>query len=62
MTRYEQAIATVVRHAYKAALVNLLLILAVGFGASQLAINSGIRVLFNPDDPNLLAEINIEQT
>jgi hypothetical protein len=60
--RYHRFIALVVRYALPVAAINVLLVLAVGFGAGQLAISSGIRVLFSPDDPNLLAEIHIEQT
>ena len=62
MTRYHQWIAALVRHALPIAVVNILLLLVVGFGASNLVINSGIRVLFSPDDPNLLAEITVEKT
>ena len=51
-----------VRWAYPLAVLNLLLILALGAGVSQLQLQSGIRALFSPDDPNLQAEIHIEET
>ncbi len=54
--------AFLVRRAYMLALLNVLLIGLVAYGASQLVVHSGIRVLFSPDDPNLLAEIHIEDT
>lgn len=62
MSRYDSTVAALVRYAGPIALLNLLLMLALAFGASRLAIDSGIRVLFSPEDPNLLAEIAIEQT
>lgn len=54
--------AFLTRRAYLLALLNVLLIGVVAYGASQLVVHSGIRVLFSPDDPNLLAEIHIEDT
>jgi len=50
-----------VDHAIAVALINLLLFFFLAFGASQLQIASGIRVLFSPQDPNLIAEIAIEE-
>lgn len=55
------AAAFLVHHAGIVALVNLALLFALAWGASQLQIAAGIRVLFSPDDPNLLAEIAIEE-
>lgn len=54
--------AVLVDRAYLLALINLVLIGVVAFGASQLVIHSGIRVLFSADDPNLRAEILVEET
>ena len=51
-----------VSKAFPLAIVNLLLILALGAGVSQLQLQSGIRALFSADDPNLQAEIHIEET
>ncbi len=51
-----------VRRAYLIAAFNLALLALVALGAGQLEVHAGIRVLFSADDPNLLAEIHIEET
>lgn len=61
VSRYQWVIALLVNHATPLALVNLVMLALLAFGASQLTLSSGIRVLFSPDDPNLLAEIAIEE-
>lgn len=61
MTRYESILASLVRYALPISVLNILLLGALAFGAGQLSIESGIRVLFSPDDPNLRAEIAIEK-
>ncbi|MFT4517692.1 MAG: putative RND superfamily exporter protein [Halioglobus sp.] len=62
MSVYQKMIEFLVRYTLPISLVNLLLMLAIAFGGSHLSIEAGIRVLFSPDDPNLLAEIKIEET
>lgn len=58
---YHLWIQRLVKYAFPIASVNLLVLLALAFGASQLSLSSGIRVLFSPDDPNLMAEIAVEE-
>jgi predicted RND superfamily exporter protein len=62
MTRKSNFIATLVRHAHWVALANLLAVLIIGFGMSRLHLESGIKVFFNKNDPNLLAQEQIERT
>lgn len=58
---YHRLVNLLVDRAFVIALLSALLLLALAAGAGQLSLSSGIRVLFSPDDPNLLAEIAIEE-
>lgn len=60
MSNAERAADFLVDRATPLALVSILLLTAIAFGAGQLSLASGIRVLFGPDDPHLLAELAIE--
>jgi uncharacterized protein len=62
MTSTNRLIKFIVDNALWLLLGNLLVVLAVGFGASRLYIESGIDVFFSKDDPNLLARQYIDQT
>ncbi|MFK7976870.1 MAG: RND family transporter [Halioglobus sp.] len=57
---YAAFVRWLVRYAFPIAILNILLLIAIAFGAGQLSLSSGIRVLFSDDDPNLMAEIAIE--
>ena len=62
MTPKDTFIATLVRHAGAIAAGSLIMVLALGFGASRLQLESGIKVFFSKSDPNLLAQERIERT
>lgn len=62
MTGKTKFIAVLMRYVHWVAVISTLLILAIGFGVSRLQIDSGIKVFFNKNDPNLLAQEQIEQT
>lgn len=62
MSRYDSLVEVLVRRALPITLVNLLLLVLLAAGAGQLSLSTGIRVLFSADDPNLLAELQIERT
>lgn len=62
MTPKSKLISALVGHAHWIALGNLLLVLAIGVGISRLHLDTGIKVFFNPNDPNLLAQEQIERT
>ena len=62
MNLKDKTAAVLVNHAKKLALVNLVVLLALGFGASRLHLESGIKVFFSKNDPNLLAQEEIERT
>lgn len=49
-------------HSIKIMIVNLLLVLAVGFGASHLYIDTDWKIFFDKDDPNLIAEEHLQST
>jgi len=62
MTPKSKFVAVLVDYAHWFALTNIFLILAIGLGAGGLHLESGIKVFFNPEDPNLLAQEQIERT
>tara|TARA_R110002073_G_scaffold57184_1_gene145536 strand:- start:6529 stop:8835 length:2307 start_codon:yes stop_codon:yes gene_type:complete len=62
MTGKTKFIAVLMRYVHWVAVISTLLILAIGFGVSRLQLDSGIKVFFNKNDPNLLAQEQIEQT
>ncbi len=62
MTLKNKFITELMHYAHWIALVNLLLVIAIGFGVSRLHLDSGIKVFFSKDDPNLLAQEQIERT
>ncbi|MFK7977788.1 MAG: hypothetical protein AB8C02_16780, partial [Halioglobus sp.] len=57
---YAAFVQWLVKYAFPIAVLNILLLVVIAFGAGQLSLSSGIRVLFSDDDPNLMAEIAIE--
>lgn len=58
---YGRLVQLLVDRAFVIAALSAVVMLALAYGAGQLTLSSGIRVLFSPDDPNLLAEIAIEE-
>ncbi len=62
MTLKNKTVELLVNHAGWIAPLNLIVLLALGFGASMLQLESGIKVFFSKDDPNLLAQEQIERT
>lgn len=51
-----------IRHPYWLLLTNLLCVLLIAAGASSLRVDSGIDIFFSEDDPNLLAERQLQAT
>ncbi|CAA0123476.1 Siderophore exporter MmpL5 [Halioglobus japonicus] len=62
MTLKETFVAMLVRRAGLITAGSIIVLLALGFGVSRLQLESGIKVFFNENDPNLLAQEQIERT
>ena len=62
MAASEHLIDLIIRHPYRMMLFSLALIVALGAGTSRLHVDSGIEIFFAADDPNLLAERELQAT
>nr|WP_067297927.1 MMPL family transporter [Marinobacterium profundum] len=58
----DRLITALVRYPYRVMLVSLVLILGIGFGGSQLTVESGIDVFFSDEDPSMLADRELKRT
>jgi len=61
-TAKDRFIAILVDHAAWMTLLGVLLVIALGIGVSRLHLESGIKVFFDPQDPNLIEQERIERT